>query len=71
MAEDAAALVGHGDAAELLPDHVGHAVVAGDPLVDEGVVGGEQVEDAAVLAHQAVEEELGLADAGSRARVWS
>ena len=49
------------DAPEPAPLHVGDAVVARQPFVDERVVGAQQVERAAILAHDALEEQLGLA----------
>ena len=49
---------------EVAAGHPGHAVVPGQPLVQERVVGGDQVEGAAVLAQDALEEQLRLAAEG-------
>ena len=49
------------DAPEPAALHVGNAVVAREPFVDERVVGAQQVERAAILADHALEEQLRLA----------
>ncbi len=48
------------DAAEAIALHVGNAVVARQPLVEERVVGTQQIERAAILADDALDEHLGL-----------
>ena len=48
------------DAAEAIALHVGDAVVARQPLVEERVVSAQQIERAAILADDAVDEHLGL-----------
>ncbi len=62
VAEQAAAVVvGHRHFTEAMPEHVGQAVVARQPVVHEGVVGGKQLGDRPVLADDVVEEQLRLA----------
>ena len=62
MAEQAPALlaVRQRDAPEPRPVDAGDAVVACEPLVDEGVVGVEQIQHAAVLVQGAGQEQRGL-----------
>ena len=63
MAQDSTAhLVRVIDQPELAPGDPGDAVVAGQPLVQEGVVGRVEFEQAPVLAQKVPEEELRLAD---------
>ena len=57
----AAALVGHRDPTEPIPDHIRNLVVPRQPAVDERVVGRQQLEDRPVFAHDAHEEQLGFA----------
>ena len=69
LAEHAAAIrVGDRDAAEVVAEDVGNAVVLGEPLVHEGVIGGEQIGDRPIFTNQAVDEQLGLTHHGLRQR---
>ena len=56
-----APVVGVRHAPEMVAVDVRHAVVAGEPLVDERVVGAQHVEHAAVAAELVLEEQLRLA----------
>ncbi len=62
MPEQAApGLVWKRDPAEVTAVHVRDAVVAGQPLVDEGIVGGQEVDNALIVAKLAGDEQLGFA----------